>query len=254
MSAGAGMDGSWWASGTSNPSVGRSSAEVGSIPTRSRQLSPVRGPLCMYRCLVRIAAVVLAASVGGAAVCEAEGGSSAQAPSTGLAYASSDTVQQDTDEESLRRIKDEMARIGGSEVPGETQWQRRKSPTVALLSSMALPGLGQLYNGRKWKTAIAAGVFTYYLGTAWLERKKAQEFLVARDAFPPGSLGWKQQNLFYEFHKENAVTYVWWSGAAWLIIALDAWIDAHLYDVRAVTPAVVRGAGGTKYVTLSVGF
>jgi hypothetical protein len=101
---------------------------------------------------------------------------------------------------------------------------------------------------------IAVGAFTFYLGTAWFEQKESQERLVARDALPPNTIAWKNQDILYRFHKENAVTYLWWSGAAWVITVLDAFVDAHLYDVRAVTPAVVRGAGGTKYVALSIGF
>jgi len=36
------MDGAWWSPGTSNPAVGRSASEVGSIPTHSRHFSPAR--------------------------------------------------------------------------------------------------------------------------------------------------------------------------------------------------------------------
>lgn len=151
-------------------------------------------------------------------------------------------------------IKDELARIGAREVPASRQWQRQKSPKVAILSSMALPGLGQLYNGRRYKAMIATGVFTYYMGTAWFEQKKSQEYLVARDALPPNTIDWQNQDILYNFHKDNAVTYLWWSGAVWLISVLDAYIDAHLYDVRSVTPTIARGAGDTKYVGISFGF
>jgi Family of unknown function (DUF5683) len=151
-------------------------------------------------------------------------------------------------------IKKEMARIATSEVPGTHKWEREKSATVAMVSSMVLPGLGQLYNGRRIKTAIAVGAFSFYMGTAWLEQKQSQEHLKTRDALPPNTVDWMNENILYEFHRDNAVTYLWWSGAVWLISVLDAFVDAHLYDVRAVTPAVTRGPGGTGYVALSVGF
>jgi hypothetical protein len=172
--------------------------------------------------------------------------------------ASADTLRSDEEEARREAIKGEMARIGGAEVPGERQWERRKSPMVAVVSSMALPGLGQLYNGRRIKTAIAAGTFTYYLARAWLEQKKAQERLKARDAIPrstiEGRIAWANEDSWYQFYKESALDYVWWSGAVWLITALDAFVDAHLYDVRAVTPTVVQGSGGAKYLAFTVRF
>jgi hypothetical protein len=182
-----------------------------------------------------------------------------ESPPVARAREGADTLGSDEEagqktEIERQEIKKEMARVGQKEVPGQKRWEREKSPRVAMLSSMLVPGLGQLYNGRRLKTMIAVGVFTYYLGTSWFEQKKSQEHLVARDALRPGSIDWRNQDILYQFHKENAVTYLWWSGAAWLITVLDAFVDAHLYDVRAVTPAVVRGTGDTKYIALSVGF
>jgi hypothetical protein len=173
----------------------------------------------------------------------------------GSESARADTLGRDEEQGAKERaIKREMARVGRSEVPGAHRWEREKSATVAMVSSMVLPGLGQLYNGRRIKTAVAVGVFTYYLGTAWLEQKNSQEHLKTRESLTPLSVAWLNEDILYQFHKENAVTYLWWSGAAWLITVLDAFVDAHLYDVRAVTPAVTQGTGGTRYVALSIGF
>lgn len=181
-------------------------------------------------------------------------GRPARASAADTVSASADTLRLDKEEKRREAIKSEMARVAGPEVPAEKEWERQKSPTVAMVSSMVLPGLGQLYNGRRIKTAIAAGTFTYYLGKAWLEQKKSQEHLRARDALPDSTTAWANEDIYYEFYKESAIDYVWWSGAVWLITVLDAFVDAHLYDVRAVTPTVVRGAGGTKYLAFEVGF
>jgi len=185
-------------------------------------------------------------------------GAAARTPAV-LAFGGEETASADTsggalDTDSKEAIKREMARIGQSEVPGEREWQRHKSATVATASSMALPGLGQLYNGRRIKTIIAVGVFTYYLGRAWLEQKDAQRSLKARDALDPDTLEWREEDAWYQFHRESAKDYLWWSGAVWLITALDAFVDAHLYDVRAVKPAVVQESGGAKYIGFSVSF
>ena len=77
-----------------------------------------------------------------------------------------------------------------------------------------------------------------------------------------------QLSLFYE---EQAKDFLWWSAAVWLIGILDAWVDAHLYDVRAYTPETpaapdpgrIDGAGmrlgvgergGDRYLTFTFGF
>ena len=86
------------------------------------------------------------------------------APATslpGFETSEADTIGKDEEQARKKReIKQEMSRIGRSEVPGARQWERKKSPTVAVVSSMLLPGLGQLYNGRRIKTVIAVGTFT----------------------------------------------------------------------------------------------
>jgi hypothetical protein len=168
--------------------------------------------------------------------------------------AAADTSGGASGADSKESIKREMARIGQAEVPGEREWERRKSPTVALVSSMVLPGLGQLYNGRRIKTIIAVGAFSYYLGTAWLQQKEAQRSLKARDALDPDTFEWREEDAWYQFHRESARDYLWWSGAVWLIAALDAFVDAHLYDVRAVKPEVIQERGGAKYIGFSISF
>jgi len=150
-------------------------------------------------------------------------------------------------------MKRTMATVGLNEVPGLEGWQREKSAKVAVLSSMVFPGLGQAYNGRKWKSAIFAGLFTFYAGTAWIEYKKSEDYLRLRDSLPTGSVPWDQTDQYYQFHKENAKDFIWWAGAVWFIGLLDAFVDAHLYDVRAVDPEIFKSTGGQYNIGLSYG-
>ena len=177
----------------------------------------------------------------------------AQAPA-GAVPAEADSVTANAPSgRTHQQIKDEIELVGATELPGDKQWERKKSPRVAMFSSMALPGLGQLYNGRKWKTVIFFGTFTTFVATAWTERKKAQSRLVARDSYEPGTIEWKQEDLFYQFHRQNALDFVWWSGGVWLINVLDAFVDAHLYDVRGVEPTLIEGSE-MRYYGLNVEF
>jgi hypothetical protein len=150
-------------------------------------------------------------------------------------------------------LKEAMAIAGSVELSGLHQWERQKSAKVAVISSMVLPGLGQAYNGRQWKAAIFLGLFTFYAGNAWVEHQTSEHFLTARDTFPPGSFLWNAADEFYQFHKANATDYLWWSGAVWFIGMLDAFVDAHLFDIRAVDPVIFEGSRGQKYIGVSSG-
>jgi len=156
-----------------------------------------------------------------------------------------------TGPEEMKRNLRMMSRM---EVPGDKEWQRKKSPRVAMFSAMLLPGLGQLYNGRRIKTALMVGVSGFYMSKIWLEHKSAQRRKLARDSYPVDSSQWRYENLWYDFHKENTRDYAWWSGAVWLIGVLDAYIDAHLYDVRTYRPRMEANGDGTDYLTVNFTF
>ena len=134
------------------------------------------------------------------------------------------------------RTKQVLARMGSSEVIGATEWERKKNPRVAMLSHTLLPGLGQVYNGRRLKVGLMVGFASYYYGTTWLSYKKWKEAEARSTLYEPGTTGYNRQLQLADFYKEEARTYLWWSGAVWLIGLIDSWIDAHLYDVRAYTP------------------
>jgi hypothetical protein len=169
-------------------------------------------------------------------------------PSPTLEQARKDTASS---VQSGDQLKKTMAVVGRTEMPALRQWEREKSARVAVLSSMVLPGLGQAYNGRKWKAAVLLGFFTYYAGNAWVQHKTSVEFLNTRDGFSDDDFRWYAANEFYEFHKANASDYLWWSGAIWFIGMLDAFVDAHLFDVREIDPTIFEGTGGTQYIGLS---
>jgi hypothetical protein len=151
-------------------------------------------------------------------------------------------------------MKQNLRMISRQEVPGAKQWERKKSPRVAMFSSMLLPGLGQLYNGRRIKTMLMVGVAGFYMSNIWLEHKNAQRRKQIRDSLPVNSADWREENLWYDFHKEQTRDYAWWSGAVWIIGVLDAYIDAHLYDVRAYRPSRQGSSERTGYLTVNFSF
>ncbi len=241
-------------------------SEVGSIPTHSRHLSVARRRVAsevtspkFERRLLRIPTIVAvvtalvvlgtggAMPVAHAANAPADTASSADSvavagpdslraivvdDSLGIPGAlKGQTTRQDPDQ-----VKEMLQRMGSNEVAGRTEWERKKNPKVAMLCSALLPGLGQTYNGRRIKVGLMVGFSYYYFSRTWLNWKNYEASLVRRDAAVPGSSEFNFENENAEFFKEEARTFLWWSGAVWLIGILDSWIDAHLYDVRAYTP------------------
>jgi hypothetical protein len=175
----------------------------------------------------------------------------------------------DLSEEKREELKGTLALVGSKETTGLRQWQRRKNAKVAMLSTAVLPGLGQLYNGRRIKVGLAAGFFSYYAAGAWMNWKSAQSWTAYRDNLPEDNTRQiNKANEFIDFHKETARDYLWWTGFVWVVCILDSWIDAHLFDLRVYTPPADLGGNGSEapqlapfssskplhYVTLSFGF
>jgi len=133
-------------------------------------------------------------------------------------------------------VKEVLQHMGSSEGQGRTEWERKKNPRTAMLCSMVLPGLGQTYNGRRLKVGLMVGFASYYMGNTWLNYKRWTAAEQTRDLQPVGSPKYLFEDDLASFYEEEARTYLWWSGAVWLLGLIDSWIDAHLYDVRSYTP------------------
>jgi hypothetical protein len=153
-----------------------------------------------------------------------------------------------------------LQQMGSNEVAGgRTQWERKKDPQVAMLCHTLIPGLGQVYNGRRLKVVLMTGFASYYYGTTWLYYKKWKASEAQRDLYAPGSDEFEHENALADFYKEEARTFLWWSGAVWLIGLVDSWIDAHLYDVRSFSPppspkGVTPSSMNERTSYLTVGF
>jgi hypothetical protein len=133
-------------------------------------------------------------------------------------------------------VKKTLARMGSGEIEGKTTWERKKNPRTAMICSMVLPGLGQTYNGRKLKVGLMVGAMSYYAGNGVLNWRRYQSNSYQARTLPAGSDEQEKSAELADFYQEEARTFLWWSGAVWLLGLLDSWIDAHLYDVREYTP------------------
>jgi len=97
----------------------------------------------------------------------------------------------------------------------DTVKKKAKSPTGAMWRSLAFPGWGQWYNGKKLKAALAFGAETGVVGAAVYFDGRLRKASTFED-----QEYWRdRRNLMY-----------WWLGAAILLSMADAYVDAQLSD------------------------
>ncbi len=120
----------------------------------------------------------------------------------------------------------------------------KKSPTSAVLYSLAFPGLGQYYVESYWKVpifAVGAGACLY--GIIWNHNQytaKSDEVnaAVADTNFSKSALAvLKSQREFYHNSRDLSGLYLI---AVYVISAVDAYTGAHLYDFDVSDKLAIR--------------
>ena len=110
-----------------------------------------------------------------------------------------------------------------------------RSPSGALLRSLAVPGWGQLYNKKYFKAVIVAGGQGVLLGTSVVEWKRAS------DAKKDASLPPDERLENYRLHINNRNLFLWLYAAVTVVSMLDAYVDAHLLqDTGVGVPKIGR--------------
>ena len=92
-----------------------------------------------------------------------------------------------------------------------------KSPWGAVLRSAVLPGWGQIYNRSYVKSVVFASA---HAALIWRVSSRHQE---AKD------LEAMNQLTAAETVRENRNLYIWYTGLAYLITMVDAYVDAYLF-------------------------
>jgi len=123
-----------------------------------------------------------------------------------------------------------------------TGYYQTHSPVKATIYSMVLPGLGQIYNKKYWKLPIVYagfGVFFYFASTYNKEYKKYREAYYYKLQYPDGPPleGNEYEQLYDEeflldaknFYRRNRDFNYILSGLWYVLVIVDATVDAHLY-------------------------
>lgn len=112
------------------------------------------------------------------------------------------------------------------------EYRGRKSGRIAMLCALSFPGLGQMYNEKPFKAAIAMGAETFYTYMILHNRRLWQREKNIRDKYPVNTYYWNFHDSWAQEYFERSVDWIWWSAGALIAIVLDAYVDAHLDDMR----------------------
>lgn len=108
----------------------------------------------------------------------------------------------------------------------------KKSPTIAILLSAAIPGAGQFYTESYWKIPIILGLAAYY-GYEWNNMNKQYRiykdlYAKSREFSPPtGILIYQNIRDFYKTERDK---FAWYLGVLYFANIIDAYVDASLFE------------------------
>lgn len=128
-------------------------------------------------------------------------------------------------------LKEMLAGQTDRPIQSGTARHRKKDARLAMLCSLVFPGLGQIYNERPYKAVIAMGVETFYLSKILLNHRYSQRSARMRDSTPDTTAEWASHAWWAEEYKERRLDWIWWSAGVFVVLILDAYIDAHLSDM-----------------------
>ncbi len=106
-----------------------------------------------------------------------------------------------------------------------------KSPSGAIYRSLTIPGWGQLYTGSYWKAPIffaGASTLAYFIISNNSEYKKyADEYNKLADKTTIQAQITKNKREYYRDNRDLSAFYLL---GIYVLAAVDAYVDAHLYN------------------------
>ncbi len=101
----------------------------------------------------------------------------------------------------------------------------KKQPLKAAILSCIIPGGGQLYNGKYLKSGFILTVEGSFIGLALYHHLEAEEYY-DRYKFSLSDSDYNEYVKYYERRQSD----FFWVGTVIFLSAIDAYIDAHLFD------------------------
>ncbi len=117
-------------------------------------------------------------------------------------------------------------------------YEMSKSPTGAVLRSLTLPGWGQIYVEDYWKAPLflgAAGTLVYFIvrnNNKFLDSQEEMDNWTEDYPYTQDYL--KRKREFYRDQRDMSAFYLL---GVYVLAAVDAYVNAHLYDFNVDEPA-----------------
>jgi len=102
---------------------------------------------------------------------------------------------------------------------------RKKQPLKAAALSCIFPGGGQLYNGKYLKSGFVLAVEGSFIGLAAYHHLEAEKYY---DRYKISELD-SDYNEYVKYYERRQSDF-FWVGTVIFLSAIDAYIDAHLFD------------------------
>jgi len=170
-------------------------------------------------------AVVFVLAGGAAAAVRAQ--EAAPADTAAAPAAPEQPAPAEVDSATVHRINPDLV---GFDSARPDFWRTGVSPTGAVLMTPLFPGWGQLYAENGWRAGLAYGVQMYFWTNMISRDRRARRSRDFATTFAEDDPNRALYNANAEEQWAQMRDFAWWSGGTLLIIALDAYVGAHLFD------------------------
>jgi hypothetical protein len=120
--------------------------------------------------------------------------------------------------------------FGQSKAPLPDTSLKDKSPTGALLRSVAFPGWGQFYNGKYFKSLVVFGTETTFITLAAIEWKRRNEHKRNFENLPQDHPDKSWEFEQFRFYEDRRNLFLWITAGIVFLSMFDAYVDAQLYN------------------------
>jgi hypothetical protein len=105
-----------------------------------------------------------------------------------------------------------------------------KSPTGALLRSVAFPGWGQFYNGKYLKSLVVFGTETTFITLAAIDWRRRNEHKRNFESLPQDHPDKSWEFEQFRFYEDRRNLFLWITAGIVFLSMFDAYVDAQLYN------------------------
>jgi len=120
--------------------------------------------------------------------------------------------------------------FGQTKAPLTDTSLKDKSPTGALLRSVAFPGWGQFYNGKYFKSLVVFGTETTFITLATIEWKRRNEHKRNFENLPQDHPDKSWEFEQFRFYEDRRNLFLWITAGIVFLSMFDAYVDAQLYN------------------------